>query len=334
MYYDQFNAQPNPMFNQQMGFGAGPKPQTKATQPVTQEMSRLVYQNDDQLDVKISKIDSIKNQCTHKEPGTGNIALVPNPDGTVTCRTCGETFRLVTDLDGTIDKIVNDVVDVMQTVKLMYLDAPEEFVKQYFQCITLLKKLPMVYRRSAANFSAHEMYSGNAYPVYGGYNPNQNAFAAFNNMMGATPYSGPTPGYNPGFVDPRYGYGYQATPPQQPAGYPNPNVGGVPPQAAPGFAGGYPPQQPQPNPMQQPNPYAGGGYVTPSFTQQGYVNAPQPQATPMSGAPNGNPMAYGTPNTGAGAAPTGNDTTTQPGAGSIVPPANADEIQQTKVVTI
>lgn len=334
MYYDQFNQQPNPMFNQQMGFGPGPKPQTKATQPVTQEMSRLIYQNDDQLDVKISKVDSIKNQCTHKEPGTGNVALVQNPDGTVTCRTCGETFRLVTDLDGTIDKIVNDVVDVMQTVKLMYLDAPEEFVKQYFQCITLLKKLPMVYRRSAANFSAHEMYSGNAYPVYGGYNPGQNAFAAFNNMMAASPYSGPTPGYNPGFTDPRYGY--QATPPQQqPAGYPNPGM--VPPQAAPGFATNGYPQQPQPNmqPNMAPNAFA-GAFVTPSFTQQAYPNAPQPQAAPMSGAPNGNPMAYGTPNTGSGAAPApaAPVDATQPNAGSIVPPANADEIQQTKVVTI
>lgn len=318
---NQFNNNGN--FNQ-MGFGYGAKPAAKFTQPVTPEMSRMIHQEEDQLDVKISKIDSIKNQCTHKEPGTGNMAIVANADNTVTCRTCGETFHLIApeEADGVIKDAVEKVVDTMQSLKLFYVDAPVEFVKEYFQCITLLKKLPAIYKKGAANFSSYEVYSGNAYPVYNGWNNHQSAFTAFNNMMSVNPFMG-TPGQttNPGFVDPRYGYngGNQPMYQQPTQGYPMQN-----PTMAPAPQQGY-------NPAMAPQQM---GNMTPGFTQAGYVNPTAPQQpiagyqatppAPVNGAPNGNPMAYGVPNS----------TPVEAAPASITSPANQDEIQQTKTMSI
>lgn len=317
----------NPMYNQ-VGYNYGAKPPAKFTQPVTSEMSRMIYQEEDQLDVKISKIDSIKNQCTHKEPGTGNMAIVMNADGSVTCRTCGETFHLIDpqDVDKVIGETVEKIIDIMQTAKLMYVDAPEEFIKQYFQCITLLRKLPAVFKKGAANFTAHEIYSGNPYPTYNGWNNHQSAFTAFNNMMNVNPFIGTVAQPNPGFIDPRYGYNGGA------------NMGApMYPQAQPQQV---PMQQnytvPQPSGMMAPQGVAPGynnqqmdGSITPGFTQAGYgyINPTVPagngyQATPPAAAPSGNPMAYGTPVAAPVEAPA-----------PIQPPVGQDEIQQTKIMT-
>ena len=58
------------MFNngyyQPMGYTAPNRPQPRFTQPVTNEMSKLVLANDDELSVKISQNEKIKNMCTHK----------------------------------------------------------------------------------------------------------------------------------------------------------------------------------------------------------------------------------------------------------------------------
>lgn len=245
----------NPM---QPGFAYGAKPMPRCTQPITPELSKLLHQESDDLNVKIDKVSSLRNQCTHKEPGTGQLALVYNPDGTVTCRTCGETFHLIEDPDSEIQAATDRLIDILQTTKVMYLDIPEEFVKEYFQMISLLKNLPKIYHKAANNFSMYESYSGAAYPT----TPVYNAFQAVHNIMSVNPMMG---------TQPMYG-GMQPQQPMYPGMYQQPAA----------------PQQPMyPGQVtQQPSGYMAQS-VQPGWTQQPVMVDP---ANPMAyGAPTAAP---------------------------------------------
>lgn len=174
--FGQMNQQP---FYSGYSYGARPAP--RCTQPITPELQKLLNQQSNELDIRISNTDKIKNWCTHKEPTTGRIALVENGDGTVTCRVCGETFHMVDSMTREqVQALCNQMVDVMQTIKTMYLDSPEEFTKAYWQTISMVLKLPELWDRAYKNFTTYESYTGNVFQS----NPNINSFAAANGILG------------------------------------------------------------------------------------------------------------------------------------------------------
>lgn len=319
MYQQQMNNYP---FNN--GFAYAARPMPKCTQPVTPELYKMLNQQGDELDIRISNVDKIKNWCTHKEPGTGRMALVENPsDGTVTCRICGETFRIVDDTDADVEAATNHMVDILQTIKATYVDAPEEFIKQYSQTLSMIKKVPDLYKRGNKNFALYESYTGQAMPSTPGYN----TFTAMNGILN---------GYNPMMG----GWGM----PQQP-------LGAQPaPQAWPmtGQPMGQQPMQPQMvNPGapwsmgQQPMQPQAGTWATPP---QGQATVPyiDPQGNVMPGYPNGpttmagQPMAAGfNPLMATGAVP-GNMAAPMPtGPAQATPVAPATgEPTQTKQMTV
>ena len=202
------------MFNQYYpnnvaGFMTPNRPQARYTQPVTAEMSKMVLTTDDELSVKISPTEKIKNMCTHKYPGTQTIALVQAPgsdpaDDLVTCRVCGETFHMLMDTKiEDIEAAVERMCDVLQSAKTLYLDIPEEFAKEYFQVMTLLKRAPKVFKKGASNWAGYEV-SSNPMNVY----QNMNSFQQVNglvggynmggiNPMGMAPMANPAMGYQP-----------------------------------------------------------------------------------------------------------------------------------------
>lgn len=175
------------------GFAMGARPQPKYTQPVTAELAKMLGQNNDELDIRISNADKIRNWCTHKEPGTGRLALVENQDGTVTCRVCGETFHLIDDPEKEIQQMTDKMVDALQTMKTLYVDIPEDFLKAYSQTISMVKKAPDLMKRAAKNFSLYEGYTGGVYTANPGFNPYQATVGLLS-------------GFNP------FGIGYQQQP--------------------------------------------------------------------------------------------------------------------------
>lgn len=281
---------------QPQGYAYGPRPQPRCTQPVTAEMSRMLHQNDDILSVKISKTESIKNQCTHKEPGTGRLSLIQNADGSYTCRTCGETFNLITDPKDEIDKAVKTLIDTMQTIKTMYLDIPEDFTKEFFQSISLIKNLKPLYDRASKNFSMYEGYAGMGYPT----SPNINSFQAVGNLMAVNPMMGVYP-QQPVM------YPQQSMAPQQvaPMGYPAPQPG-----MAPGWTQvGYDPNA--------------------AAAQYGQQAVPPMQANPA------NPMAYGMPTAPQPVPPvTGPAPVQAPAQQTAQQVPQNTEVQQTKTFTV
>lgn len=320
-----YGSSPNPYQWPRVGYGPGPKPFGKVTQPVTKEQSQYILQQEDQLDMRITKPDSIRNSCTHKDPVTGEIALIQNEDGTCTCKVCNARFHMYYNMDEAVLKEkIDDVIDILQSAKTLYVNAPEDFVREFYQVISLLEKLPKVFAKSATDFVRYENYNGgnNVFPMYGqGWMNQGDPFSAVSGIEHANPgmyntgyyqpgYPGfyPQPGYYQPAPAPQPGYGYQATPPQ-PAPAPQPG------------------QQPVVDPNGTYKPQWMTGYVDPVTGS----NIAPPQAQAPAGYPNynyatpvnpvENPLGYGAPAAPAPVAP--------PAA-----PAATEDVTQTKVMKV
>ena len=334
-------------FQGKAGYGYTPTPPIKVTQPVTREESNYLKKTEDQLDMRITKTESIKNSCTHKDPDTGVLALVDIGGGLVKCRVCDEVFHLIEPQNMTEDAIkakVDEVIDIMQSAKAMYLSAPEQFTTEFYQVISLLKKLPKIFTKSAGDYAKYDIYaaSGGVAPVYGqAWATAGDPFAVYNSLLMSTPggYQQPYGGYYP-YNNP---YGYQQpvyAPYQQP-----PQYG----QTIPGYQAQQPygyqatPPAPQPAPQQpvgaEPTykPQWMTNYVDPITGASINPNTPQPapqqpygyQATPT--MPNDNPLGYGAPVSQP--APVQAPAPVTPPT-SPVPNAGTEDIIQTKKMTI
>lgn len=238
--------------NQQQFYGYGaPRPQARNTQPLTPEQISKLRQDVNAFDMSIPVEDIWRAQCTHKEKN-GASALLQNADGSYTCTICNATFRMPEFSADEVEVKVNELIDLLQTSKTVYLDMPENLAKNYFQMIPLLEKFKQIWNMSMKNFA---MYDGNLAGV-NPMSPGYSGFAAIQGLL-TNPYSG---GYNPGFV------------PQQPM-YP-----------------GY--QQPAAQPMygQQPMYQPQAPMMDPSANPMAY-GAPMAAPAPMPGTIPGAPVA-------------------------------------------
>lgn len=160
------------------------RPQPGNSQVLTQDQVNALKQKASEFDMKIDQLDLYRAICTHRDPVTGAFTLTVNPDGTSTCAICGETFHM---FDGTIDdvrKTVEDVKDIMQTIKTLYMDAPRSLTENYHQQIALLDKLPGLWKHSVDNFAKYENINNPLNPISGSYS----GFGALNTLLTA-PYN-------------------------------------------------------------------------------------------------------------------------------------------------
>lgn len=200
----------------QPGMQYAQKPTAKMTQTLTPEQIKKLRGSGNTFDLHISQPEMWKAICTHKE--NGNIVLTENADGSWTCPICGATFTMSYTDKGKVEEAVNIVVDILQTVKTLYLDIPEEMATQYFQIIPILNKLPALYEIAQNNFN---MYDTSSTVNPGGSMYGFNALNAFTSpafampgMMGANPAMNPYYQQQPNYV-PQPGMMYQ-----QPVGNP------------------------------------------------------------------------------------------------------------------
>lgn len=189
------------MYPNQPGTQYGQFPTAKMTQPLTPEQIRELRSTGSGFSLKVDPIEILRSHCTHKD--NGNIALIKNPDGSSTCSVCGETFNLVDKDIEDVKAVVNAVIDILQSVKTYYLDIPENYVKDYFNMIPYLEKLPKFFEVALHNFTKYE--SG----AFLNQNNNMFGFQMLNaltspgygqmggGMMGGQPQMGMAPAYQP-----------------------------------------------------------------------------------------------------------------------------------------
>ena len=147
------------------------------TNPLSKEDMALLKQKAPQFSLAISQVDALKAICTHRnEQGE---QLITNADGTVTCAICGTTFRPVNATPEAVESIFKQAVDCLETIKIMYMDIPDDVTRAYFQMTPFLEKGPQLYKIATDHF---QRYS-NPSVIAGNYNAGGNAFALYSAMM-------------------------------------------------------------------------------------------------------------------------------------------------------
>ena len=225
-----------------------------------EEIAKLKAKNKS-WSLQLTEDEVLTEMCSHKDPDTGNICLVDNHDGTVTCSICGETFSLVNDLtDEEVQNICDDFNDVWQTSKTNYGSMPIQAGRAFDKMGALAKKVPQFYKlgqESRKQWNHSSMVEANR---------GANAFAQLSMLL--NPMAG--------------GYGQMGYPGMAPqGGYPGMAPGMVP-------QGGYPGMTPQGAVPTAPGMAPQG--ATP-MAPQGYAGGPVAGPAPQSFNPTGAPAA-------------------------------------------
>ena len=233
-----------------------------------------------QFDLSVSDDAILRGNCNHYNTD-GTPAIYPDKDGSggYTCAICGTHFNMRDFSPEDVKNSVENVLDILNTIKVMYLSVDPTAATDYFQIIPFIEKIPKLYEVATNDFSRYD--NADEFTRSG----NQNSFNLFYAMN------------NPGSFG--YGYGYNmpqqapyGMPPQQPMGQPmnpgfNPMYGAQQPQAPYGMPQqGYQPQTQgfAMNPQgaaapQQTQVYPGGYQQAPA--QQTQQTAPQSVANNM-----------------------------------------------------
>ena len=145
-----------PVYNQ--GFGAGvtyqQMPQAKMTQPLSKEDINELRRKSSGFTLQIPEIEFKRAQCTHKE--NGQIVLMDNNDGTVTCSICQETFRVVDYSPEEAELVVQNFADLFQTIKTYYVNIPEVYITAIADILPIVKQMDELYKIALADFKRHE----------------------------------------------------------------------------------------------------------------------------------------------------------------------------------
>lgn len=225
----------------------------KFNSTLTPEQIKRLREKDNKFSLSITEEDMLRAICNHRdETGMKDTLVFDSLTGIARCTICGYEFRPI-EPDVSLDSIRTDVeriVDILQTIKLMYIDLPAEAAKEYFPIIALLEKVPQLFEFAGKNMNKHEAF-GWSYN-----NMNMGAVRMFHNLQSM---------FGSGMMP-------QQPMPQQPYGMPQPQ-----PMYAPnafGYAGANPAA---PNPAFQMN---NGGYVPMTGSYQFTPGQPQPVNAP------------------------------------------------------
>lgn len=152
------------------------------TNPLSKEEMGILKQKAPAFSLQVSQVDALKAICTHRDQN--GDALMQNADGTVTCSICGTTFTPVNADQDTINQIFKAAVDALETMKIMYIDIPNDVTRNYFQMIPYLEKAPQLFKIATDHYSRY----GNTSVMSKDMNNGGNAFALYNALMNPAMY--------------------------------------------------------------------------------------------------------------------------------------------------
>ena len=244
---------------------------------LSDEEIKELMSNQDSFTLALTNRELLQSYCNHRKPGGMGDSLVDDGDGYVKCTICGARFRVLPDnmTQEEIMESIEQVENIVQTIKIMYVDMPTEAAKEIYPIVPMMQKLGKLFSMAAKNAAKYE---SNFYQ----YNNGQGGvFSMLNNLTNFLGQGGPM--MNPG-------YGYQ----QPMMGQPMMN------QPAPNMMAGYPQQAyAQQNAFGYPGAQAPQQGYQPG-TPNGFAYTPGMQAAPPQAAAPVTPVAPAAPD---GAAP-------------------------------
>lgn len=205
-------------------------PMQKFNNALTPEQIKKLQQKGQQFSLAITEEEMLRGICNHRNAeGTADTLVFDPLTGEARCTICGYKFKPI-EANVSPEQIKDDVeriVDILQTIKLMYIDLPADAAKEYFPVIPLIEKIPQLFEFAAKNMTKHETYNWQ----YN--NRNMGAINMFNNLQNIF---GAGMGYNPamqsqapmgqpmmggyGYPVPNNGFGYPGA--SMPGAMPNP----------------------------------------------------------------------------------------------------------------
>lgn len=147
------------------------------TNPLTKEEMAMLKQKAPQFTLAISQVDSLKAICTHRD--AEGEKLQPNSDGTVTCTICGTKFRPAQLSEKDVEGVCETMFNILETIKIMYMDIPDEVTKGIFQMTPFILKTPQLYQIAMDHYKRYN----NPSLLAGNYNNTGNTYALFSSMM-------------------------------------------------------------------------------------------------------------------------------------------------------
>ena len=198
--------------------------QVKQMNILTADEIQTLMKSENKFTLALTQTEKLKAACNHRRADGAADSLVENADGTVSCQICGYTFKPVdpaTSGEEYLSAAVAEIVDILQTIKMLWIDVDPQVMREYTQIIPLIEKIPQLYNIAAKNYSNHENYNAWSYN-----NRNMSTLQAFqmlsgllNNVgqpnpmqFGAAPQPQPTGGFyqqgGPAVGSNPFGYGY------------------------------------------------------------------------------------------------------------------------------
>lgn len=155
--------------------------QTKVKNVLSNEEINKLFQKGNQFSLAITEMDRLRAICTHRFDN-GMDALQDLGGGAQRCQICGHEFMPVSVQTNKEDikNTVESVKDILQTIKLIYLDMPADAAREYFVLIALLDKIPDLFECGCKDYIRHEKFM--PYGVYG--NRTANILSIYNMITG------------------------------------------------------------------------------------------------------------------------------------------------------
>ena len=253
---------------------------------LTPDERKQLAQQGNEFSLQMTKEEKLKALCRHRsDDGTRDI-IIEGPDGVCTCQRCGYKFRTVDPNSSPKDlkDSVDTVIDILQTIKTIYIDMNPDAAREFFQIIALLNKIPDLFQYAVQDYLKHEPENQYNYSVR-----NMNVWSMFDNI--ARGGFNQSMGMGQPMGQPMYGAPMMGQPMGQPMYNGAPMMGQQPMYGAPsnGFVAGMPtPQMQQPQAQQQYVPQTPNGYsYTPNQNQQAPTQATTVPTTtqPVASAP-------------------------------------------------
>lgn len=165
------------------GVSYGQPQPIKFTNPLGQAKINENLKNGKGLpNLNITQEDYEQAICTHRNPETNQVTAYPMNDGSGKhkCSICGAEFHIIEDPNPEDIKVAADNMwDIGQTAKMLWLDGADNAIKQAFQILALIPKYPQLYTIAA---NTMQRYNG-GFNIQNVNNP-QNAAALVNQIFG------------------------------------------------------------------------------------------------------------------------------------------------------
>lgn len=142
--------------------------QPQNTQPLTQAEQNELKKKSPTFTTELTREELLRSYCTHRNHD--GSALMVNADGSGTCTICGETVMFPQDgyTKEEVEEIVLKFKNLLNVIKCEYFDVPDQIVKDFFQIMPYVERVPQLYKLAMQNFNSYNNKNvGGVNPVYG-----------------------------------------------------------------------------------------------------------------------------------------------------------------------